>query len=30
MDEFLLLFRLDILTKKEKPSPEQMKMYMKK
>jgi hypothetical protein len=29
MDEFLLLFRLDILSKDAQPSPEQMKIYMK-
>jgi hypothetical protein len=29
MDEFLLLFRLDILTKEAQPSPEQMQVYMK-
>jgi hypothetical protein len=29
MDEFVLLFRLDILTKDAQPSPEQMQVYMK-
>ena len=29
MDEFILLFRLDILTKEAQPSPEQMQEYMK-
>jgi hypothetical protein len=29
MDEFLLLFRLDILSREAQPSPEQMKIYMK-
>lgn len=29
MDEFLLLFRLDIITKEAQPSPEQLQVYMK-
>src|SRR6185295_6756070 len=29
MDEFLLLMRLDILTKEAQPSPEQLQVYMK-
>ena len=29
MDEFILLFRLDILTKEVQPSPEQLQIYMK-
>jgi hypothetical protein len=29
MNEFILLFRLDIITKEAQPSPEQLKMYMK-
>ncbi|MBS1600559.1 MAG: transcription initiation protein [Bacteroidetes bacterium] len=29
MDEFLLLFRLDIITKEKQPSPEQLQVYMK-
>jgi hypothetical protein len=29
MDEFILLFRLDILTKEAQPSPDQLKIYMK-
>jgi len=29
MDEFLLLMRLDIITKEAQPSPEQMQVYMK-
>ena len=29
MDEFILLFRLDIITKDAQPSPEQMQVYMK-
>lgn len=29
MDEFILLFRLDLLTKEAQPSPEQMQVYMK-
>jgi hypothetical protein len=29
MDEFVLLFRMDILTKEKQPSPEQLKEYMK-
>jgi len=29
MDDFLLLFRLDILTKDAQPGAEQMKIYMK-
>ena len=29
MDEFVLLFRLDIITKDAQPSPEQMQVYMK-
>jgi hypothetical protein len=29
MDEFLLLFRLDIITKDAQPSPEQLQVYMK-
>jgi len=29
MDEFILLFRLDILTKESQPSPEQLQVYMK-
>lgn len=28
MDEFILLFRLDLLTKEAQPSPEQMQIYM--
>ena len=28
MKEFVLLFRMDILTKSAQPSPEQMKVYM--
>lgn len=28
MDEFILLFRLDLLTKEAQPSPEQMQVYM--
>ena len=30
MDEFLILMRLDIITKEAQPSPEQMQGYMKK
>jgi hypothetical protein len=30
MDEFLLLMRLDIITKEAQPSPEQMQVYMKR
>jgi hypothetical protein len=30
MDEYLLLMRLDILTKEAQPSPEQMQEYMKR
>jgi hypothetical protein len=29
MDEFLLFFRLDIITKEKQPSPEQLQVYMK-
>jgi len=29
MDEFLVLFRLDIITKEAQPSPEQLQVYMK-
>ena len=29
MEEFILLFRLDLLTKEAQPSPEQMQIYMK-
>jgi len=29
MDEFILLFRLDIITKEAQPSPEQLQVYMK-
>jgi hypothetical protein len=29
MDEFVLLMRLDILTKEAQPSPEQLQVYMK-
>jgi hypothetical protein len=29
MNEFVLLFRLDILTKDAQPSPEQLQVYMK-
>ncbi|HMH22200.1 MAG TPA: YciI family protein [Puia sp.] len=29
MDEFLLLYRLDILTKEAQPSPELLQVYMK-
>ncbi|MFC0181608.1 Uncharacterized conserved protein [Pseudarcicella hirudinis] len=29
MDEFLVLMRLDILTKEAQPSPEQLQVYMK-
>jgi hypothetical protein len=29
MDEFVLLFRLDIITKEAQPSPEQLQVYMK-
>ncbi|MGH7596373.1 MAG: YciI family protein [bacterium] len=29
MDEFLLLMRLDIITKDAQPSPEQLQVYMK-
>lgn len=29
MDEYLILMRLDILTKEAQPSPEQMQVYMK-
>jgi hypothetical protein len=29
MNEFILLFRLDILTKEMQPSPEQLEIYMK-
>jgi len=29
MDEFILLFRLDLLTKGAQPSPEQLQVYMK-
>lgn len=29
MDEYLLLMRLDIITKDAQPSPEQMQVYMK-
>jgi len=29
MDEFLILMRLDILTKEKQPSPELMQVYMK-
>lgn len=28
MDEFILLFRLDLITKEAQPSPEQMQVYM--
>jgi hypothetical protein len=28
MDEFILLFRLDLLTKEAQPSPEQLQIYM--
>jgi len=30
MDEFILLFRLDIITKDAQPSPEQLEIYMKR
>ncbi len=30
MNEFVLLFRMDIKTKEAQPSPEQMQVYMKK
>jgi hypothetical protein len=29
MDEFVLLFRLDIITKDAQPSPDQLQVYMK-
>ena len=29
MNEFVLLFRLDIITKEAQPSPEQLQIYMK-
>jgi hypothetical protein len=29
MDEYLLLMRLDLITKETQPSPEQMQVYMK-
>ena len=29
MNEFILLFRLDLITKEKQPSPEQMQIYMK-
>lgn len=29
MDQFLILMRLDIITKEAQPSPEQMEVYMK-
>ena len=29
MDEFILLFRLDIINKEAQPSPEQLQVYMK-
>ncbi len=29
MNEFILLFRLDLITKEKQPSPEQMQVYMK-
>lgn len=29
MDEFIILMRLDLLTKEAQPSPEQMQVYMK-
>ena len=29
MDEFLLLMRLDLITKEAQPSPEQLQVYMK-
>jgi hypothetical protein len=29
MDEFILLFRLDLITKEAQPSPEQLQVYMK-
>jgi hypothetical protein len=29
MDEYLILMRLDLLTKEAQPSPEQMQVYMK-
>ena len=29
MDEYLILMRLDIITKEAQPSPEQMQVYMK-
>jgi hypothetical protein len=29
MDEYLLLMRLDLITKEAQPSPEQMQVYMK-
>lgn len=29
MDEYLLLMRLDLITKEAQPSPEQMQIYMK-
>jgi hypothetical protein len=29
MDEFVLLFRLDIINKEAQPSPEQLQVYMK-
>jgi len=29
MNEFVLLFRLDIITKESQPSPEQLQVYMK-
>ena len=29
MDEFILLMRLDIITKEAQPSPEQLEVYMK-
>jgi len=30
MDEFLILMRLDLLTKEAQPSPEQLQVYMKR
>ena len=29
MDEFILLFRMDIITREAQPSPEQLEVYMK-
>ena len=29
MDEFLLFFRLDMITREKQPSPEQLQVYMK-